>query len=124
MFLPKDEHPSDVRVFMAHVPSGISTKEELLETLARLLKLPAYFGGNWDALEECLRDLSWIKERTIVLFHHDLPSLERSSLRTYLEILSDSAERWRSRKEHELLVAFPEGLERNVQEILGETPKA
>ena len=32
-------------------------KKEMLEQFAERLKFPAHFGFNWDALEECLRDL-------------------------------------------------------------------
>ncbi len=35
--------------------SGVASKDELLAALGQALRLPPYFGNNWDALEECLR---------------------------------------------------------------------
>ena len=31
----------------------------VFEAFAHALSFPAWFGGNWDALEDCLVDLSW-----------------------------------------------------------------
>jgi RNAse (barnase) inhibitor barstar len=36
--------------------SGISTKEELHDILFRQLSFPDYYGCNWDAFDECIRD--------------------------------------------------------------------
>ncbi len=35
-------------------------KQAMLEQIARALAFPDWFGGNWDALDESLRDLSWL----------------------------------------------------------------
>lgn len=36
-----------------------SGKAAMLADTAKALGFPAWFGGNWDALEDCLTDLSW-----------------------------------------------------------------
>ena len=36
---------------------AVSNKLQFLDACARQLKLPVHFGGNWDALADCLRDL-------------------------------------------------------------------
>lgn len=37
----------------------ITTKGEFLDACAAAFRFPGYFGHNWDALEDSLRDLSW-----------------------------------------------------------------
>jgi RNAse (barnase) inhibitor barstar len=36
------------------------TKRTLLDEMARVLAFPAHFGRSWDALEDCLTDLTWL----------------------------------------------------------------
>lgn len=39
--------------------SGAKTKAALLNACKKGLALPAHFGGNWDALADCLMDEDW-----------------------------------------------------------------
>ena len=92
---------------VAVVPSGIEGRDALFACLIRQLRLPEHFGANWDALDECLRDLSWIDLHRVVLYHEALPVLEDDQLRTYLEILRDAVLDWRSDPDDELVVGLP-----------------
>lgn len=40
------------------LPAG-ATREAILDAVAAGLAFPEWFGRNWDALEDCLTDLSW-----------------------------------------------------------------
>ena len=92
---------------LARVPAGIDSKTALFRALVPALALPDYFGANWDALDECLKDLSWIEKRTVALVHEDLPALPKKELRIYLSILSDSVKGWKPGEDHSLVVVFP-----------------
>ncbi|MEV6381355.1 barstar family protein [Streptomyces sp. NPDC051773] len=39
--------------------TGVTDKPAFMDRCARAFDLPAYFGRNWDALADCLTDLSW-----------------------------------------------------------------
>lgn len=42
--------------------------EDMLYTeLKKKLRFPNYFGWNWDALDECMRDLMWFDEEYIIV---------------------------------------------------------
>ena len=47
--------------------SGVTDREDFLRRIAAALKFPDYFGNNWDALDECLRDLEWLPGSAYVL---------------------------------------------------------
>lgn len=93
--------PDDAGVRTVRVAAGLD-KEQLLTTLAAQLEFPAYFGRNWDAADECLRDLSWIPERRVRLLHAELPAVS-----VYLAILRDALVYWQGSPEHQLEVVFP-----------------
>lgn len=71
-------------------------KEALLEAIARSLEFPGWFGGNWDALEDCLTDLSWRKgSDRVVMFSGALQSQDLGIL---VDVLSSSAQFWREKR--------------------------
>lgn len=125
---------SDVRAgrFVLEVPAGIRSKEELLAALARVGKFPEYFGGNWDALLDSLRDFGWVREKQIVIVHSDVPLYGNPvDCRIYLETLREAANDWArdaghlevapdasAFPEHELRVLFPYSAQRTVTDIL------
>lgn len=79
---------------VAEVPPGIRSTPTLLEELYQRLRFPDYFGSNWDALWECIRDLSWLPPGPVVLKHRDLPLAgDVASQKAYLSILSDTVEK-------------------------------
>jgi RNAse (barnase) inhibitor barstar len=96
------------------VPSRLETKADLFNFLAREIPLPDYFGHNWDALEECLGDLSWLDDKKILLVHRKIP-LEKAPAdrRIYLQILSRVAA-----EAKRLSIFFPESFRREITDIL------
>ncbi|MES2792170.1 MAG: barstar family protein [Planctomycetota bacterium] len=107
----------DPTLLVARVSSRIRQKFQLFQILKTELKLPDYFGSNWDALEECLRDFSWLEGvRGVQLIHAGLPFPEGHHSRgVYLQILRDAVKSWTADPKFQFEVLFPE---RNRGEIL------
>ena len=106
--------------FVFSVPAGIGNKADLLLSLAKAGKFPTYFGYNWDALEDCMRDFSWISNKRIIMVHTDLPLAEnKNDLSTYLKILSEAVKFWDSNKLHELIVCFSFQAKPSIIQSLG-----
>jgi len=100
--------------YVAAVPAGITSPQSLLQVLYNALELPGYFGFNWDALSDCLRDFHWLKQHRIVLRHADVPPLPIGDLRTYLEVLVEAQSSWGPGEQHSLKVVFPAGAQGEV----------
>lgn len=77
---------------VVRIPAKARGKEKLLGVLAAKLRFPSYFGHNWDALEECLRDLSWLADQPrVVIVHEAFPlSPAGETLAVYQSILADA----------------------------------
>jgi RNAse (barnase) inhibitor barstar len=77
---------------------GINTKDRFLAALAQALGFPEWFGRNWDALEDCLTDMSWQPAAgyVLILAHADeFRTADESSFALALRILQSAAEFWR-----------------------------
>ncbi|UXC17244.1 barstar family protein [Comamonas squillarum] len=105
--------------FYASLGLSIHNVEQLLREIDQLFHFPGYFGFNWDALYDCLRDLSWITERQVVLMHAELPSIPEQELRIYLEVLRDAVLDWKDSDSHSLAVFFHPKDRGRIVELLG-----
>ena len=92
---------------LLEVPAELPDKDALLRWYVDALGMPEYFGANWDAFDECLRDLSWVEERRLVLFHRDVPiAANPKDRKIYIEVLANAVTDWKPGEAHELVVAF------------------
>lgn len=76
---------------------GAQDKDALLERLAGALGFPEWFGGNWDALEDCLQDLSWRTGDGHVLVFEGQDGLAPDDLGVLIDVLGTSAGFWAER---------------------------
>jgi len=77
----------------------IKTKSQFLGLLGRSLSFPSWYGRNWDALEDCLTDLSWIEGEGLVVEvegYNVYAKADPDGFAILLDIFKTSAEYWRS----------------------------
>lgn len=78
---------------------GVATKDGFIDTVASSLHFPDWFGRNWDALEDCLTDMSWhpAPGYLVILTHADaFRTKEEDNFVLALRIFQSAAESWRS----------------------------
>jgi hypothetical protein len=76
-------------------------KRALFTAFAREFAFPPAFGGNWDALADCLQDLSWRTEPGRIVLIRGASVFAAASPGDYMtlcEILEDTTQFWRGRK--------------------------
>ncbi len=96
------------------VPEKVCDKFILFKTISSSLNFP-YFGNNWNALYDCLMDLSFVHETRIIVLHQDMPLINSpEDMRIYIEILFDVLVSWENDSAHELIVLFPEPYENEI----------
>jgi hypothetical protein len=79
---------------------GVADKDALLRQFAASLGFPDWFGGNWDALEDCLTDLSWHAAAGFVLLlpgADTLAALHADDYGVLIDVLASCAQYWRER---------------------------
>jgi len=95
-------------VYFVRPHKVINWEHMLLESLYYDLSFPHFTEFEWAAFDEGIKDLSWINEKKIVLFHDKLPNIKLKALRVYLEKLNDAVIHWTNKTEHDFEVIFME----------------
>jgi len=88
-------------------------KADFLAHLSKAMGFPQWFGGNWDALADCLKDLSWLPGKGWVVV------LEKSKhfgaghsheFQEAMDLMGEIADYWRAQnKPFWTLIGGPEG---------------
>ena len=76
----------------------VAGKAGFLGRAARALKFPEWFGKNWDALNDCLTDLSWLKGKGwVIIFENSKGFAERNPqlFQKAVEVFQAASDYWR-----------------------------
>lgn len=107
-FALEDESTPHNAAVCANVAENIASKQALFATLAAQLNFPGYFGENWDALEECLGDLSWLPVGPVIVRHADVPLVsDPRHAKIYVAILNTTVRMMSKSNDHPLSIVFP-----------------
>jgi hypothetical protein len=100
--------------------SCIISKGELMDAVARSLSLPDYFGRNWDALDECLRDLEWLRAPGYVILLTDADRLWQKDPGTFivfLDVVARACDDWAKENVPFHLVAVGQQVAHDFREL-------
>jgi RNAse (barnase) inhibitor barstar len=99
---------NDKDIFFVTVDSSFLNKSELLQELSHQLRFPDYFGKNWDALYDCMTDLSWISERQIIVVLSNFSCLKEDEKKTFWNIVNDVVKYWNNNNDncHDIVFFF------------------
>ncbi|MFD8577646.1 barstar family protein [Streptomyces virginiae] len=81
---------------------GVRGKAELMQRCGDALRLPEWVGGNWDALADALRDLSWLPvaaegRLVAVTGWRGYAGARPAEWETFVEVLEEAVDFWRER---------------------------
>jgi RNAse (barnase) inhibitor barstar len=83
---------------VARIPGEkCETKEDLFTHFGSTLKFPNYFGKNWNAFEECIRDLEWLPAGGYVIVidrAERLLIVNESDYRLFVDIMQKAGREW------------------------------
>ena len=76
----------------------LASKAGFLGRAARALNFPDWFGKNWDALNDCLTDLSWLDGRGLVIIFEnskDPAGRKPQVFHSAVELFQSAKDYWR-----------------------------
>jgi len=75
-------------------------KKDFLAAVANALRFPEWFGGNWDALNDCLTDLEWLSTQSgyVLVFEDgsEFVMRHKSEFDNAKAVLSAAAKCWKT----------------------------
>ncbi|MFD8888215.1 barstar family protein [Streptomyces erythrochromogenes] len=84
---------------------GVRGKAGLMRRCGEALRLPEWFGGNWDALADVLQDLSWLPDAgaaagrlVAVTSWSGYAGARPSEWETFVEVLEEAVDFWREQE--------------------------
>lgn len=99
---------------------AVHDKGDLLAVLAKGMDFPDWFGGNWDALADCLTDLSWKEASGYILVLDRAKHFAAAHEHDYdaaLEVMQHAADYWRDADTpFWVFIAGPEGWKSGLPE--------
>ena len=75
----------------------VLTLEQLFDVFSEAFQFPSYFGRNWPALVELLRDLSWMSQPAyliVITNAEELLAEESAEIPTFLRLFNAVARYW------------------------------
>ena len=80
---------------------AVVDRKQFFKMCATQLKLPTYFGGNWDALADCVRDFSWLSGWKGCVLHlsgsEKFAKASADDYQTALAVLAQAADFWKGK---------------------------
>ena len=81
----------------------VTDKQSFFTTASQAISFPGYFGNNWDAFEECIRDLAWFREENApkgyVVLYDQVVRLARRDSQSWAMVqatLTEAVEFWQT----------------------------
>lgn len=78
--------------------SRVADREGFLDAVGKALSFPDWYGHNWDALADCLTDMSWLAADGYVIALENADGFARAHPADFamaLSVFQDAADTWR-----------------------------
>ena len=87
------------RLALYRIPGGgVTSKDQLMSETSKSLGFPKWFGANWDAFRDLLRDFSWARSSGYVVIFRDanvLASAAPKDFQVLVQVAAEVSQDWR-----------------------------